>query len=195
MQAARRAEPDNRGDLAGAGGSAPPGRPLLGLGRLWPGFTAVAAALLSYRALAESLEVTLRPHVWALEAITGLRFRFTEGLGYVASDGTFALTAGCTGVRLFLSAFLLLALGFPPRGRPIKRLGTLCAYYLGALVGALWVTVGRVALSVPLCRLSNGQLLHNLLSLFIYFGSLTALFVAAQFLRERRARRSEGGEP
>jgi len=166
-------------------------RALIGIARLWPQALSAAAAAIAYWALTAHLDISLWPHARALEALAGIRFQFVPDLGYVASDGLIALTSGCVGAKLFVSAFLLLALGFPPRGRAARRLLVLASYFGGAALGALWVTVARIAASVPLCHLPNAQFLHNALSLFVYFGSLTTLYVIAQALAHRRG----GGEP
>lgn len=117
----------------------------------------------------------LIPHVKIISWLFGCEFVYSPAAGYVARGPGFVITPSCMGARLFLAVFLLLLLGFPPGGSPLRRLGRETLYLAIALAVALVVNVARIALSIPLLPLENAQLIHNVLSLILYFSS--ALFV------------------
>lgn len=139
----------------------------------------IAIALLSYAVLMRDIRITLWPHAQVLHYLYGLDFTFISGTGYVEQSGYFAITAGCMGAKLFVGAFLLVTLGFMPHaGSTLKEYVryAITAYGL-VLAGAFAITILRIAISLPFCTFPNAQLIHNIISLVIYFGSMACLFI------------------
>ncbi len=134
---------------------------------------AAGSALLCYGMLMQFWQMALLPHVWLIRLIWGLDFTLIPE-GYVSFGAQIVITPGCMGAKLFLCAYLMLALGFPGS---FRRLPLLCG---GCLLGTLFVSVVRIAISLPFAGLESGTLIHTLLSLFVYFGALTALYAVAQ---------------
>jgi len=153
---------------------------------------AVAIAAASYIVLMRDISVTLLPHAGFFSLVYGVEFEFAEGVGYVAKGGAFAITKGCMGANLFLSMFLMLILGFGPKnGDTSYRVRFFVEAYLITLGAAFAVTLVRIALSMPFLGNENSQLIHNILSLLIYFGCMAALYF---IMEKRRTKRNEDVE-
>lgn len=140
----------------------------------------LAATLISYAALMSHPQQALYPYALMLEKLYGLSFRYLE-IGYYFEQSNLVITPDCMGTKLFVSAFLMLSLGFPAPGGSIgKSFFTLMRYYGISLIGTFALTVIRIALSLPFTSFAQGQLIHNLLSLALYFGGLLFLYAFMQ---------------
>lgn len=138
-------------------------------------------ALASYALLMRNAEIALLPQVWLLHWLYGLRFSGWSEIGYICEGYGFAITPGCMGAKLFIAAFLIMSLGYIDiLQNPLKRIRITAIYYIGALVGVLVLNVLRISLSLPFIGLENGQLIHNLISLIMYFGELMLLYLFMQ---------------
>ena len=135
---------------------------------------AIAVALGSYFLFTANACICLLPHVKILELFYPIRFHFVEGAGYVSELFNLTITPDCMGAKLFAAAFLILTLGFPANAWKTIR------YYCLCVTGTIVLNVVRIAMSMPFTFRSNGQLIHNAISLILYFGALTALYTYMQ---------------
>ena len=143
------------------------------------GYAALVLALMamSYALCMGNVRWALLPHAKGLALLYGLEFRYAEGVGYVCDALRFVISPDCMGIKLFLAAFAMLCFGFA------GGLGKVFIYFVAALGGAFFVTILRIAMSLPFAGTSHGQLIHNLLSLGIYFGTLVGLYAVMSSTR------------
>ena len=138
----------------------------------------------NYISLNNNIEITLFPHKTAMEYLFGYKFIFNESLGYEQTNGLFIIARNCSGIKLFISLFLIMIFGFLHKYTGLKRKITAAAvFYFISLVLALIITIIRIAISVPFCTWSRFHLIHNILSLTVYFMSGLILY----FIMERKA--------
>lgn len=137
------------------------------------GYAALALTLAAGGALLLSVSTrwSLFPHASALGFLYGVPFSFDPEIGYVAALHGFQITLSCSGAKLYVSAFLLLAFGFPAR-----RARGLFGYAACSLVGAVALSILRIAMSMPFAQMARGALYHTLISLATHFGALTLLY-------------------
>jgi len=137
----------------------------------------IAIALISYYFLKENIRYTLLPHKIAIEYLYNIDFVFSQNVGYVQSDGVFAISGNCLGVNMFLSFFLILIFGFYEKFTFIKsKIVKFTSFYLFSLISALILTIVRIAASIPFCTSDSFVLIHNVISLSIYFLSAMVLY-------------------
>jgi len=145
--------------------------------------TAIALGAVSYVALNANPELALLPHKTALEYLYNYSFVFVENVGYQQTNGLFIIGQSCLGAKLFINLFLIMVLGFIHRYRDVTRqIIALIKFYFLALALACGITIIRIASSLPFCTWDNFHLIHNTLSLSIYFISGLALY----FVMERK---------
>lgn len=131
----------------------------------------------------------LAPTTFVVELVTGFQFEFESHAGYMSSDRSFVIAASCAGVNFLITAFLMLSLRKLWREEesawrfiPVSAV----VAYLATLV-ANTVRISS-ALSLQQTHLEigglNGNQLHRLEGIFIYFGFLVMLFL----LREKMGR-------
>ena len=140
----------------------------------------IAAILLcavSYVILNENIEISLFPHKTAIQYLFGFNFFFTENVGYEQTNGLFIITRNCSGIKLFINLFLILVFGFLHKQTGLKRkITTALKYHFISLGLALVITIVRIAVSIPFCTWNRFHLIHNILSLAIYFMSGLILY-------------------
>jgi len=137
----------------------------------------------SYIVLNSNLALALLPHKIMLEFLFNFSFVFIEDVGYRQTNGLFIIAKNCMGVLLFINLFLIMVFGFLPQGAEIKQKITLLVkYYFEAMFLAFAVTVFRISASVPFCTWEKFHLIHNIISLGIYFMAGLALY----FVMDRR---------
>lgn len=141
----------------------------------------LAVALVSYALLMRYAEYALLPQVWMLGRLFSLEFSGWSQVGYLCEGYGFAITPSCMGAKFFVASFLILALGYTDFKQDFhKRLAMGAIYYACAMVGTFIVNVLRISISLPFARLEGGQLIHNLISLFLYFSELMLLYIFMQ---------------
>ena len=150
-----------------------------------------ALALKQYysTATANELRWILAPTTLIVELLSGRSFEFESYTGYMSSDHTFVIAVPCAGVNFLITAFVMLALrrlwkerfrGVSWRFLPIS----MCvAYVVTVIANAMRIVI---ALEIQKRSLEvswlNGNQLHRLEGIVVYFGFLVLLFV----LMERR---------
>jgi exosortase K len=145
-----------------------------------------ALALKSYYSTAtpDELRWILAPTTALVELLSGRSFAFESYTGYMSSDHTFVIAASCAGVNFLLTAFLMIALrrlwrarfeGVSWRFLPIAA--------AMAYVATLIANTTRICIALEMQRRAvevswlNGNQLHRLEGIVVYFGFLLLLFM------------------
>ena len=136
---------------------------------------AVCAA--SYILLNQSIELSLFPHKTVLEYLFNFDFIFVESVGYEQTNGLFTVSRNCMGAKLFINLFLIMVLGFLHKYTGLKhKIKAIVKFYFIALFSAFVFTVIRISMSVPFCGWEKFHLIHNMISLGVYFSAGLALY-------------------
>jgi len=139
----------------------------------------------SFVVLNHNIEILLFPHKAAMELLYNYSFVFVDDVGYEQANGLFTIARNCSGVKLFISLFLIMVFGFLHKYTGTKRkIAMVVKYYFMAMFIAFAVTVVRIAASIPFCSWERFHLIHNAMSLGIYFSVCLSLY----FVMERRVR-------
>lgn len=147
----------------------------------------IALGLLTSIALQQNLEAALWPHKAALEVLYNYHFTFIPELGYLHSQGLFAIAGNCLGTNLFISLFLIYVFAFSHiYEQTITKFVMLAAHYLFLLATAFILTVFRICASIPFCGLEEFTLIHNIISLVVYFSG--SFIVYTIFVKRRNAK-------
>ena len=145
----------------------------------------IALCAASYVILNKNIEISLLPHKIVLEYLFNYKFVFVENVGYEQSNGLFTVAKNCLGAKLFINLFLIMVFGFLHKYAGIKRkITAVVKFYFTAFALAFAVTIIRISASIPFCGWDRFHLIHNLISLGIYFAAGLALY----FIMERRVR-------
>ncbi len=113
--------------------------------------TGLAYAVKSHysTASAEELRWALVPTTYLVGMLTGLRFAFERGAGFVSESRHLIIAPACAGVNFFVIALLSLSFGFVPRLRAkAGKVGFVVAGALSAYVAMLVVNAARISLHV-----------------------------------------------
>ncbi len=135
------------------------------------------------------LKWVLAPTAFFVEIVSGERFAFEAGAGYMNADNSFLIAAPCSGVNFLITAFLLLTLS---RLWKARRTGIGWITFPVALIAAYATTIVantvRIAVALRTQRMQhdvvwvNPEQLHRLEGIFVYFGFLMVLFVVSETL-------------
>jgi len=143
----------------------------------------IALCGVSFFVFNQNVELLLLPHKTAMEFLYNFNFIFIDNIGYRQSNGLFIIAQNCSGVKLFINLFLIMVFGFLHKYTGTKRkIATVVKFYFSALLLAFTITVARIAASVPFCTWERSHLIHNVMSLGIYFAACLIVF----FVMERR---------
>ena len=143
----------------------------------------ITICVVSYIAVSRNIELSLLPHKTVLEYLFNFNFVFIDAIGYKQSNELFIITKDCLGINLFISLFLIMVFGFLQKYKGIKRkITVVIKFYFTAFALAFIITVIRISASVPFCAWEKFYLMHNMLSLGIYFSSGLFLY----FVMEKR---------
>jgi exosortase K len=138
----------------------------------------IAICAASYIILNKNIELSLLPHKTALEYLFNFNFVFIENVGYAQTNGLFIIAQNCLGSKLFINLFLIMIFGFLHKYTAFKhKIAALLKFYCSALVLAFVITVIRISASVPFCSWDRFHLIHNTISLMIYFASGLVLYL------------------
>ena len=139
----------------------------------------IAICAASYIILNRNIELSLLPHKTVLEYLFNFNFVFIENVGYGQANGLFTVSRSCMGVKLFINLFVILVFGFLHKYKGMKRkFVAITKFYFAALALAFVITIFRIAASVPFCTWDRFHLIHNTISLMIYFvAGLVVYFV------------------
>jgi len=136
-----------------------------------------------------NIRMALLPHKITMEYLFDMEFKYVDNLGYEQTDGLFAITRNCMGVKLFISLFLIAAAGFLRKSPSIPgKAAAIVKSFLLAVIAAIPITLARIAASVPFCAWDRFYLFHNVFSLLIYFVPGLALFYFMEKKDEKNKR-------
>ena len=145
----------------------------------------IVLCAVSFFAVSQNAKYSLLPHKTAMEYLYNFNFVYIEGVGYEQANGLFTITQGCSGVKLFINLFLIMVFGFLHKYSGKKRkIATVVKFYFMAMFLAFAITLTRIAVSIPFCTWERFYLIHNAISLCIYFVAGLVLY----FIMERRVR-------
>lgn len=141
----------------------------------------------SYVILNQNIELSLLPHKTVMEYLFNFNFVFNENMGYEQTNGLFIIAPNCLGVKLFISLFLIMVFGFLHKFIKLKhKMTAIIKFYFMSLILAFVITIIRISVSVPFCTWDKFRLIHNIISLMIYFISGLSLY----FVMERKVNRT-----
>lgn len=147
----------------------------------------IGICALSYLLFNRNIELSLFPHKTVVGLLFNYSFTFIKDVGYEQSNGLFIIAQNCLGAKLFISLYLIMIFGFLPKYAKLKpKIIALIKFYFTALVLAFIFTIVRIAASIPFCTWERFHLIHNIISLGIYFGAGLLLY----FIMERRLKTS-----
>ena len=150
---------------------------------LCPYALCLAMCAASYVLFNENMELFLFPHKTVMEYLFNFSFVFTENVGYEQTNGLFIITRNCMGVKLFINLFIIMAFGFLHKYAGMKnKIAAIVKFYSISLITAFAATMFRISASVPFCEWNRFHLIHNVISLSVYFMTGLVLY----FLMERK---------
>ena len=144
-----------------------------------------AAGAAAYVFLTVNTEWTLYPYTKALNFLFGLQFYFT-GAAYETAGSNLVISKTCSGVNTFLSIYAILVFGFLHYFAGVKkRLRGFLLSFAAAIAIAYGATLLRIIISLPFCDSRYFYLIHNTITLCIFYGAGLAVYTAAQKIKGR----------
>ena len=139
-----------------------------------------AAGAVVYTFLAVNTEWTLYPYTKALNSLFGYHFYFT-GAAYEAAGSNLVISKTCSGLNTFLSIYTILIFGFLHRFTGLKnRLFGVLVSFTAAIFIAYCATLLRIIISLPFCDSQHFYLIHNAVTLCIFYGAGFSVYLTAQ---------------
>jgi len=146
-------------------------------------------------ATADELRWILAPTTALVQLLSGRSFAFESYTGYMSSDHRFVIAVPCAGVNFLITAFLMLGLRRLWRDRMqgiswtfLPMTATLA--YLATLIA----NTTRICVALEIQRRSlevnglNGNQLHRLEGILVYFGFLLLLFMLTERMEAAKPR-------
>jgi exosortase K len=129
-------------------------------------------------ASADELQWLLAPVARVVALITGARFTFESGAGWVSRDARFVIAPVCAGLNFALAAFVALVAARLPALRYARSVVVAIA---GAAVVAYVATivVDAVRIALAMWMHAEGDA-HQLLGIIVYLGALCVLYALAR---------------
>ena len=146
-------------------------------------------------ATADELRWILAPTTALVELLSGRSFAFESHTGYMSSDHRFVIAVPCAGVNFLITAFLMLGLRLLWRER-LQGVNWSFLPITAALayVATLTANTTRICVALEIQRRSlevsglNGNQLHRLEGIVIYFGFLLFLFMLTERMEAHKLR-------
>jgi exosortase K len=148
-------------------------------------------------ATADELLWILAPTTTLVEMLSGRSFAFESYTGYMSSDHRFVIAVPCAGVNFLMTAFLMLGLRrlWRERLQPVSW-SFLPVTAVMAYVATLIANTTRICVALESQRRGvevdwlNGNQLHRLEGIVIYFGFLLLLFMLTERIEAAKTRTS-----
>jgi exosortase K len=148
-------------------------------------------------ATADELLWILAPTTTLVEMLSGRSFAFESYTGYMSSDHRFVIAVPCAGVNFLMTAFLMLGLRrlWRERLQPVSW-SFLPVTAVMAYVATLIANTTRICVALETQRRGvevdwlNGNQLHRLEGIVIYFGFLLLLFMLTERIEAAKTRTS-----
>jgi exosortase K len=144
-------------------------------------------------ASADHLRWILAPTSLMVEGVSGVRFAFESGAGYLSEDRTFLIAPSCAGVNFLIAAFLMLA------ARKLLREGSqrqawrylpaaaLTAYLVTLIANTVRISVALWLRQMPEIYGLNREQIHRAEGILVYSGCLLLLFVASEKMAAQKS--------
>jgi exosortase K len=129
----------------------------------------------------------LAPTTFVVELVTGSQFEFESHAGYMSSDRSFVIAASCAGVNFLITAFLMLSLRKLWRDQE-NSWPFIPAFALLAYLATVVANTVRISTAIRLQQTRiefgglDGNQLHRLEGIVIYFGFLMLLYLVSERL-------------
>lgn len=142
-------------------------------------------------AAVEDLTWILRPTTGLVSVVTGERFTWQAGEGYVSRNHLFLIEKSCAGINFMIAAFGMLVIALAHQARPGgSAFGVLGGSLLTAYSAAVLINAVRIALAMWLAAHPGFHALspadvHRLEGILVYFGGLVLLHELATRLDRR----------
>jgi exosortase K len=137
-------------------------------------------------AAVEDLTWILRPTTGLVSVVTGDRFTWQAGEGYVTHDRLFVIEKSCAGINFLIAAFGMLVIVFVRRARPgAAAFGVLTGSLIAGYWAAVLINTVRIAIAMWLATHPDSWSaltaadVHRLEGIIVYFGGLVLLHEAA----------------
>jgi exosortase K len=147
-------------------------------------------------ATANDLLWILAPTTKLVELLSGRTFAFESYTGYMSSDHRFVIAVPCAGVNFLITAFLMLGLRLLWRNRSQGvNWSSLPIAAALAYAATLVANTTRICIALEIQRRSievdglNGNQLHRLEGIVVYFGFLLLLFMLTERTETARPRK------
>jgi len=134
----------------------------------------------------ENLRWILRPTTRLVSVVTGERFTWQAGEGYVSRNRLFLIEKSCAGINFMVAALGMLAIAFAHRARPGGiAFGILGGSLLASYSAAVLINAVRIAIAMWLAA-HPGSFpalipdVHRVEGIIVYFGGLMLLHEAAK---------------
>jgi exosortase K len=169
-------------------------------GRLWR-WSAIGVALVVvvavkqfYRgASADELTWILGPTARAVSVVTGIRFEYEAGTGWVSRDSAFIIAPACAGLHFALAAFLAITIGSFRQMMDRSAVGKRLAIAAGlALAATVVVNTVRIAIALAIHRGAidldrfDPDDLHRIEGIVVYLAGLCAVCAIARAIERCR---------
>jgi exosortase K len=131
----------------------------------------------------------LAPTTLLVELVSGRTFNFEMHAGYMSSDRSFLIASSCAGVNFMITAFLMLSITKLWRGKLAWKL--IPAAFLISYATTIVANTVRISTALYLQNSRpdiaglNGNQLHRLEGILIYFGFLLLLFLLSERTKDQ----------
>lgn len=127
-----------------------------------------------------TLEVLLYPYTFIVQLFYPIKLVFQEGIGYVATDGSFVINRGCLGHTFMTMVFIVSYFSYIPRE---KQLGWLIkcgglAIGIGYIVNSI-----RILASIPYIKYRYFGIIHGGIGVTLYIVALTTIYLFLKYKR------------
>ena len=133
------------------------------------------------------LRLVLAPTAWLSQTITGTVFEFEPYAGYMSFDRRLVIAAACSGVNFLIISFLVLTIGRLWRHRQRRaRWSFMPIAFAAAYITTIAANTTRISTAILLRPFTsdvtflNGEQIHRVEGIIVYFGFLLMLFIASE---------------
>jgi exosortase K len=153
------------------------------------------------KAPVDELQWILGPTATLVTALTGVRFEWEPGQGYLSRERFFLIAKACAGINFMIAAFGMVAV---VRGRRVTSCraaaGVLLMCVLASYSAAVCVNAARITIAIWLTAHPVGfagmtaAQVHRVEGIVCYFGGLVLLYQLVQYVDHGSKRVSPGAE-
>ena len=127
------------------------------------------------------LKVVLYPYSFVVQCFYPIQLVFQEGIGYMATDGSFIINRGCLGHTFMIMVFVVIYFGFyshKPKGKHLRWMlkCVILAVGLGYVINSI-----RILASIPFIGFRYFGMIHSGIGTIIYVVTLTILYMLLKY--------------